>query len=215
MVPRDCVEVFNETFSVVWVVEPSLTLVCMLWLGGRFAPGASSSRQSGSHCWGKRIIRIVPLTRIQQQGAAFEIVPLDLFRSTLCRCCYICLMYMIWCIYVCCALLICYHELFRYLDYYLIMISVWEAWPRLLILLILLYCWYIVIGYGWLIGTVPPNLFRSTLCRIRISLRESSIYVGFRSVTFDSVSLLLYLIDVYDLMYTCMLCIVDMLSWTF
>ena len=32
------------------------------------------------------------------------------------------------------------------------------------------------------------------------------------SVPLDSVSLLLYLIDVYDLIYICMLCIVDMLS---
>ena len=46
-------------------------------------------------------------------------------------------------LYVCCALLICYHELFRYLDYYLIMIFVWEAWPRLLILIILLICYVI------------------------------------------------------------------------
>ena len=30
MIPRDCLGVFNGTFSVVWVVEPDLTLVCML-----------------------------------------------------------------------------------------------------------------------------------------------------------------------------------------
>ena len=30
MVPRDCLGICDETFSVVWVVEPSLTLVCML-----------------------------------------------------------------------------------------------------------------------------------------------------------------------------------------
>ena len=110
----------------------------MLWLGFGYTSGASSSKQLGSQYWGKRIIRIVPLTWIQQQGAAFGTVPSDLFRSTLCLWCYTWLMYMIWCIYACCALLICYHELFRYLDYYLIMIFVWEAWPRLLILIVLL-----------------------------------------------------------------------------
>ena len=175
----------------------------MLWLGIGLTPGASNSRQLGSHSWGKRIIRIVPLTWIQQQGAAFGTVLSDLFRSTLCRWCYTWLMYMIWCIYVCCALLICYHELFRYLDYYLIMIFVWEAWPRLLILLIqlnMLYCWYNVIGYDWLIGTVPPNLFRSTLCRLRIWLRESSICVDFGYVSFDSVSLM-YSVRFYDFSY--------------
>ena len=26
MVPRDCLEVFNGTFSVIWVVEPGLTV---------------------------------------------------------------------------------------------------------------------------------------------------------------------------------------------
>ena len=113
----------------------------MLWLGVGYTPGASSSKQLGSQHWGKRIIRIVPLTWIQQQGAAFETVPSDLFRSTLCRWCYTWLMYMIWCIFACCALLICYHELFRYLDYYLIMIIVWEAWPRLLIMLYYWLCY--------------------------------------------------------------------------
>lgn len=36
------------------------------WLGGGFSPGVSSSRQSGSQCWGKRVIGIVPLIVIQQ-----------------------------------------------------------------------------------------------------------------------------------------------------
>ena len=167
----------------------------MLWLGFGYTSGASSSKQLGSQHWGKRIIGIVPLTWIQQQGAAFGTVPSDLFRSTLCRWCYTWLMYMIWCICTCCALLICYHELFRYLDYYLIMIFVWEAWPRLLILLILLillYCWYIVIDYDWLIGTVPLNLFRSTLCRDGVSILMRVIFQDCPagSVPFDSVSLM-------------------------
>ena len=152
----------------------------MLWLGFGGTSGASSSKQLGSHCWGKRIIGSVPLTWIQQQGAAFGTVPSDLFRLILYRWCYIWLIYDLMLIYACYALLIYYHELFRYLDYYLIMIFVWEAWPRLLILLILLYCWYIVINYDWLIGIVPPNLFRSTLCRLRIWLRESFHMHGFR-----------------------------------
>ena len=125
----------------------------MLWLGVWYTPGASSSKQLGSQHWDKRIIGIVPLAGIQQQGAAFGIAPSDLFRLTLCRCCYTWLMYMIWCIYAYCALLICYHELFRYLDYYLIMISVWEAWPRLLILLI--YChWLWLIDRDYPVGPV-------------------------------------------------------------
>ena len=121
--------------------------------------------------------------------SSFGIVPSDLFRSTLCRCCCTGFMYKIWCIYVCCALLICYHELFRYLDCYLIMISVWEAWPRLLILL---YCWYIVIDYDWLIGIVPSDLFRSALCRdgvsipMRVILRDCPV----GSVPFGSVPLM-------------------------
>ena len=61
---------------------------------------------------------------------------------------------------------------------YLIMLFVWEAWPRLLSILILwimLCCWYIVIGYDCLLGTVP-----STLCRLCIWLRESSHMHGRR-----------------------------------
>ena len=57
---------------------------------------------------------------------------------------------------------------------------------------------YMVTGefpYAW-----PSNLFRSTLCRIRIWLRESSIYVGFGSVPFDSVSLM-YSVRCYDFSY--------------
>ena len=50
----------------------------MLWLGFWYTSGASSSKQLGSQHWGKRIIAIVPLTWIQQQGAAFGIVPSDL-----------------------------------------------------------------------------------------------------------------------------------------
>ena len=163
----------------------------MLWLGCGYTSGASSSKQLGSQHWGKRIIGIVPLTWIQQQGAAFETVPSDLFRSTLCRWCYTWLMHMIWCIYACCALLICYHELFRYLDYCLIMISVWEEWSRLLILL---YCRHIVIDYDWLIGIVPSDLFRSALCRDGVSILMRVIFrdcpVG--SVPFDSVSLMYF-----------------------
>lgn len=49
MVPRGCLEVFKGTFTVVWVVEPGLMLVCMLSLGGGLTLGASSSRQLGSH----------------------------------------------------------------------------------------------------------------------------------------------------------------------
>ena len=30
MVPMDCFGVFDETFSVVWIVEPGLTRLCML-----------------------------------------------------------------------------------------------------------------------------------------------------------------------------------------
>ena len=145
----------------------------MLWLGVRYTSSASSSKQLGSQHWGKRIIGIIPLTGLQQQGAAFGIVPSDLFRSALCRCCCTWLMYMILCIYVCCALLICYYELFRNLSYCLIMISVWEAWPRLLILL---YCRYIVIDYDWLIEIVPPDLFRSGLCRDGVSILMRVIF---------------------------------------
>ena len=145
----------------------------VLWLGVGYTPGASSSKHLGSHHWGKRIIGIVPLTGIQQQGAAFGIFPSDLFRSAWCRCCYTWLIHMIWCIYVCCALLICYYELFRYLDYCLIMISVWEAWPRLVILW---YCRYIVIDYDWLIGIVPSDLFRSALCRDGVSILMRVIF---------------------------------------
>ena len=141
----------------------------VLWLGIGFTPGASGSKQLGSHCLGERIIRIFPLTVILQQGAAFGFDPSDWFRSAWCRCCCIWLMYMIWCIYVCCALLICYHELFRYLDYYLIIISVLEAWPRLLILL---YCWYTNIYCDWLIGIVPSDVFHSALCRRCILLYD-------------------------------------------
>ena len=147
----------------------------LLWLGFGFTRSASSLTQLGSHYWGKRIIRIVPLKRIQQQGAAFWLDPSDWFRSAWCRCCCTWLMHIIWYIYiyVCCALLICYYELFRYLSYCLIMISVWEAWPRLLLLL---YCCHDVIDCDWLIMMVPSDFFRSAWCRDGVSILMRVIF---------------------------------------
>ena len=90
----------------------------MLWLGCGYTSNASSSKQLGSQHWGKRIIRIVPLTWIQQQGAAFGTVPSDLFRSTLCRCCYTWLMYMIWCIYM--HVVHCWYAIMNWLGIWII-----------------------------------------------------------------------------------------------
>ena len=138
---RDFLKVSNGTFSVLWVVEPDLTLVCMLWLGGRFAPGASSSRQSGSHCWGKRIIGFVPLTLIQQHGAAFGLVPSDWYRW--------CVIVMHTVLYLCCALLITLFWAVIITEItVLIMISVLGGWASTTGYVMIMLCCY----WLWLVN---------------------------------------------------------------
>ena len=86
------------------------------------------------------------------------------------------------------CIVICCHELFRYLDYYLIMIFVWEAWPRLLIMFILLICY--AIDVLSLVMTAWSGLSRR-LCVVCVyGYGRVSICMAFGSVPFDSVSLM-------------------------
>ena len=72
---------------------------------------------------------------------------------------------------------------------------------------LLCYC-CIVIGYDCLLGTVPSELFRR-LCVVCVyGYGRVSICMAVGSVPFDSVSLILYLIDIWSDVDICMLCIV-------
>lgn len=86
------------------------------------------------------------------------------------------------CLVICCLLL------FRYLDYYLIMIFVWEAWPRLLILIIRLICY--AIDVLSLVMTACSGLSRR-LCVVCVyGYGRVSICIAVRFVPFDSMSLM-------------------------
>ena len=164
----------------------------MLWLGFGYTPGASSSKQLGSQHWGKKIIRIFPLTWIHQQGAAFGTVPSDLFRSTMCRWCYTWLMYMIWCyMYV----VHCWYAIMNCLGIWNI-IWLWylsggrglDCWYCYIVGILLLImtdwsglsrricfvrlCVVNVYGYGRVPYAWILDLFRSSLCRWCILLDD-------------------------------------------
>ena len=84
--------------------------------------------------------------------------------------------------------MLCCYELFSYLNYNLIMIIVWEAWPRLLKLIVLLICY--TIDVLSLVMTACSGLSRR-LCVVCVyGYGRVSICMAVGSVPFDSVSLL-------------------------